>query len=66
MSAHGCGHCKRAGHYRPTCPDFDAKRHELVSRRVREALERTGATPREPDAGGAREAITDARAWGMW
>lgn len=51
-----CGHCGRAGHYRPTCPEYDPALHTATTRRVREAMERTPA----------REVVTDPRTWGMW
>ena len=34
MTPHRCGHCKRAGHYRPTCPDLATTPRARVPRRV--------------------------------
>ena len=63
-----CGHCKRAGHCRPTCPEFRPGVDPVAPVRVREALTRAGrADALFPTAvRDARTVSTDSTSWGLW
>lgn len=51
-----CGHCGRAGHYRPTCPDLDAAREARPARR----------TPAAPAPSAPAPARLPVREYGPW
>lgn len=57
-----CGHCGKAGHYRPTCPELVAARAPKPARRRAERARVEPvvlAPPRDADRDGSRWALTE-------